>query len=73
MKQLNIQMLRDMFINEPSSDEEGDVTLEDYHDKSSDEKTKAFRSINEGVIGNASIVHDDSYSEYLNNADLEPS
>lgn len=72
MKQLNVQVMREMFINDPSSDEE-DATMEDYYDRSSDEKLKAFRSINEGLIGNASIVHDDSYSDYLNNADLEPS
>lgn len=74
-----------MFLNEPSSDGEESVIDDQGNCEQSEEKVKVSESIRQsqinedcnyhsiGAINDKSIQEEDSYQDYLNNADLDPS
>ncbi|CDW77939.1 UNKNOWN [Stylonychia lemnae] len=77
MKQQNLIIFRELFLNEPSSTGD-DTSVELSRDVSQNRLESYYQSnaIEEcnyiSVGGNANASQDDSYQDYLNNADLDP-
>lgn len=78
MKHQNLELFKEIFLNDCTSEENVEVSIEDF--SSSKDAEKAYASVcyeennyasSAGVV-EKSFQDEESYQDYLNNADLDP-